>query len=91
MELLQLRYFYESAKNENFSKTASMFLVPTTSVSAAIKRLETELGCKLFDRTANRIRLNSNGQLLQQALCAHGDAHRAKRQMTGHLLVICVI
>lgn len=68
MELLQLRYFYESAKNENFSKTAAKFMVPTTSVSASIKRLEAELGCKLFDRTSNRIYLNTNGQLLQKTL-----------------------
>lgn len=69
MELLQLRYFYESAKNENFSKTASKFMVPTTSVSASIKRLESELNCQLFDRTSNRIYLNDKGQLLQKALC----------------------
>ena len=70
MELLQLRYFYESAKNENFSKTAAMFMVPTTSVSASIKRLEQELGCQLFDRTSNKIALNANGQLLQKTLCS---------------------
>lgn len=70
MELLQLRYFYESAKSENFTATANMFQVPTTSVSASVKRLEKELGCCLFDRTANRISLNSNGQLLQQTLCS---------------------
>ncbi len=69
MELLQLRYFFESAKNENFSKTAQMFMVPTTSVSASIRRLEEELGCKLFDRTANCIKLNKNGQELQRTLC----------------------
>lgn len=70
MELLQLRYFFESAKNENFSKTAQMFMVPTTSVSASIKRLEQELGCQLFDRSSNRIKLNAKGQLLQQTLCS---------------------
>ena len=68
MELLQLRYFYESAKNQNFSKTAALFAVPTTSVSASVKRLEQELGCQLFDRTSNRIYLNANGQRLQQTL-----------------------
>ncbi len=70
MELLQLRYFYESAKNENFSQTAKMFMVPTTSVSASIKRLEQELGCQLFDRTSNRIQLNAKGQQLYQTLCS---------------------
>ena len=43
MELLQLRYFFESAKTENFSKTAQKFQVPTTSVSASVKRLEKEM------------------------------------------------
>ncbi len=69
MELLQLRYFYESAQNESFAKTAEKHMVPTTSVSASIKRLEKELGCKLFDRAANRITLNQNGRRLQQSLC----------------------
>ena len=69
MEMLQLRYFYESAKTENFSHTAKKFQVPATSVSASVKRLEQELGCQLFDRVANRIRLNEHGRLLQQKLC----------------------
>ena len=47
MELLQLRYFYESAKHENFAKTAEKYMVPASSISASVKRLEDELGCKL--------------------------------------------
>ncbi len=70
MELLQLRYFFESAKTENFAETARKYQVPTTSVSASVKRLEAELGCRLFDRVANRIMLNGNGKRLQQSLCA---------------------
>ena len=69
MEILQLRYFFLSAKNENFSTTAKMFDVPTTAVSSSVRRLEEELGCKLFDRTHNRIILNAKGRRLQQALC----------------------
>ena len=68
MEMLQLRYFYESAKTESFAATAQHYMVPATSVSAAIKRLEKELGCALFDRTANRIRLNEQGKRLLQSL-----------------------
>ena len=68
MELLQLRYFYESAKTENFSHTATKYLVSPSSVSISIKKLENELGCELFDRDGNKIRLNSNGRLLQKAL-----------------------
>ena len=46
MEILQLRYFFLSAKNENFSTTAKMFDVPTTAVSSSVRRLEEELGCR---------------------------------------------
>ena len=69
MELLQLRYFYDSAAALSFARTAEKYMVPTSSVSAAVKRLEKELGCPLFDRTANRIRLNENGRRLQKSLC----------------------
>lgn len=69
MELLQLRYFFESAKHESFAKTAQAHMVPITSVSASVKRLEQELNCTLFDRQANRIVLNERGRLLQNSLC----------------------
>lgn len=69
MEILQLRYFFLSAKNENFSTTAKIFGVPTTAVSSSVRRLEEELGCKLFDRTHNRIILNAKGRRFQQGLC----------------------
>lgn len=70
MELLQLRYFLESAKNGNFAKTAEKHWVPASSVSASVKRLEQELGCRLFDRESNRIILNENGKKLQSTLGA---------------------
>ena len=70
MELLQLRYFFESAKNESFSQTAEKHWVPASSVSASIKRLEEELGCPLFERRSNRVVLNENGKRLQKSLLA---------------------
>lgn len=73
MDLLQLRYFFESAKNENFSQTAKKYMVPVTSVSASVKRLEKELGISLFDRKSNRITLNQNGKRLQKSLCVVFD------------------
>ena len=68
MEMLQLRYFYESALTESFSKTAEKYMVPSSSVSSSVRQLEKELGCKLFDRTSNRILLNNNGKKLMQTL-----------------------
>ena len=68
MEFLQLRYFYESANTGSLSRAAEKYRVPASSVSASIKRLEEELGCRLFDRSANRIALNENGKKLHQSL-----------------------
>lgn len=68
MELLQLRYFFDSARYLSISKTAEKYMVPSTSVSVSIKRLETELGCKLFDRLPNKIVLNENGKKMLEAL-----------------------
>ena len=68
MDLLQLRYFYDSAQSENFSKTAEKYMVPPSSVSAAVKRLENEIGVNLFERTSNRIELNTSGRILADAL-----------------------
>ncbi len=68
MDLLQLRYFYDSANYMSISKTAEKYNVPPTSVSASIRRLEDELGCKLFERTANRITLNHRGKVMRDSL-----------------------
>lgn len=62
MEMLQLRYFYESAMAESLSKTAKKYMVPVSSVSASVKRLEQELGVALFERTGNRVLLNEKGR-----------------------------
>lgn len=64
MEMLQLRYFYESAITESFAKTAQKYMVPASSVSASVKRLEQELGTELFARKGNRIELNESGRRL---------------------------
>ncbi len=62
MELLQLKYFADSARTENFSVVANKYLVPVSSVSSSVRKLERELGCNLFDRNKNRIKLNNNGK-----------------------------
>jgi len=62
MELLQLKYFCDAAKTQNFSQTAKKFMVPPSDISQTVKRLEKELGVALFSRHANRIVLNENGK-----------------------------
>ena len=62
MELLQLKYFCDSAKSLNFSKTARKYTVPPSNISQSVKRLEKELGFPLFARHANKIVLSENGE-----------------------------
>lgn len=84
MELLQLQYFFESAKTENFAKTAVKHFVPTSSVSGSVRRLEKELGCQLFDRSSNRLALNRNGKRLFQALqVAFDEIDSAVKDLSG--------
>ncbi len=61
MDLLQLTYFCHAAETQNFSKTAEAFYVPPSNVSQTVKRLEKELGTRLFHRQANKVTLNDAG------------------------------
>lgn len=86
MEILQLRYFFDSAVTENFAKTAEKYNVPTTSVSASVKRLENELGCRLFDRFSNKIMLNDNGRQLKKSLnVVFGELDKAVDNLSNTL------
>lgn len=68
MELLQLKYFCHAASTQNFARTAEAFHVPPSNISHCIKRLEDELQVSLFDRTANRARLNAQGRMFYEGI-----------------------
>lgn len=62
MELLQLRYFCEIAKQQSISKSAISLHVSQPSLSRSLASLEDELGVKLFERTGRTIQLNYYGK-----------------------------
>lgn len=64
MELLQLKYFQTVAYMEHISKAAKKLNIAQPSLSLMIKRLEDEMGTRLFDRTGRNIQLNDSGRLL---------------------------
>ena len=98
MELLQLKYFCDAAETENFSKTANKYFVPTSNISQAIKRLEKELGCELFEHKSNRISLNDEGKLFYNnvsealALLESARMRRSDRdeRIYGDIRLICM-
>lgn len=68
MELLQLRYFLEAAHYENLTRAAEDLHIAQPALSQSIRRLENELGVRLFDRKNHRITLNAQGRLLEKRL-----------------------
>ena len=82
MDLLQLRYFCYAAKVQSFAEAAKHFRVPPSGISQSVKRLESELGCPLFDRSSNRIRLNESGtQFYRKAEEALSILDNAKKSL----------
>ncbi len=82
MEILQIKYFMKAAAIGNIARTAAIFRVPPSSVSVAIKKLEEELGVKLFDRSANKIKLNTSGKALLSVFeNAEAEFKKATTQM----------
>jgi len=68
MNMRYLQFFCDAARTENLAKVAEQYHVPPATVSVAIKHLEEELGVRLFDRRANKIKLNTRGQALAAEL-----------------------
>ena len=61
MRIEQLEYFAEAAKYHSISIAADKLFVSHPAVSIAIKNLENELGCILFERSKNGLVLTKIG------------------------------
>lgn len=62
-----LRFFDSAARHLNLSLAAQELGVSHSAVSQQIRQLETWLGCKLFERHSEGVRLTAAGQDLQRA------------------------
>jgi len=61
MELNQLYYFRVAAETQNITEAAEKLHISQPTLSKVIKRLEADLGVKLFDRRPSRLELNPYG------------------------------
>jgi LysR family transcriptional regulator, transcriptional activator of the cysJI operon len=64
LENFRLKVFRTVAKHLNFRKAAEHLFLTQPAVTLQIKALENDLGVRLFDRTAGRISLTSQGAVL---------------------------
>lgn len=70
MELRHLRYFMAAAEEEHFGRASDRLHVTRPAVSQIIADLEEELGTKLFERLAHRVKLTAAGKALLPQLQA---------------------
>ena len=87
MELQQLKYFKAVAEIGKISEAAEALFISAPALSTSISRLEKELGVQLFDRTNNRIVLNTQGEIfLRHANQVFDTLESAKKELRESLL-----
>lgn len=64
MDIKQLRYFIAVYQNGSIAKAASKVYISQQGLSMALLRLETELSCRLLERTPNGMVLTPEGEYL---------------------------
>jgi len=66
MEIRVLRYFLEIAREENMTRAANNLHISQPSLSKEMKKLEDELGKKIFRRGSACMKLTDEGMLLRK-------------------------
>lgn len=95
MEMHQLRYVVAVARAGNFSRAAEQCHVAQPSLSQQVRKLEDELGERLFDRLKRTVRLTAHGEaflpravkILEEVDAARREASDARGLVRGTLTV----
>ena len=97
VHLVALRYFGETVRSGSMRQAAEQLHVAASAVNRQILKLEDQLQCKLFDRTAEGVRLTAAGEVLYHYILRfEHDLDRAISQIDdlrglrrGHVRIAC--
>lgn len=64
----QVKYFFDLTKTHNFTQTAHNFYTSQSNISKNIKKLEREVGTKLFKREYHKVNLTTEGKFFDQRM-----------------------
>lgn len=95
LELRDLRYFLAVAEELNFTRAAERLHLAQQALSAAVRKLEGDLGVQLFTRSTRHVALTPAGEalvdaarhVLESAADAVDEATRAGSGRTGRLII----
>lgn len=80
LHLRQLKAFLGVAEMSNFTKTAQKLHMSQAALSSAIRELENQLDCNLFERTTRHVELTEAGRQFQQT------AMRVVQELEGSIM-----
>jgi len=95
MQIHQLRYFCAVARTGSFTRAAQHEHLAQPSLSQQIRKLEDELGTRLFDRLGRTVRLTRMGEaflpraedILRQLASAKSEIHEMAGAEQGKLVI----
>ena len=93
MTLTELRYIVAVARERHFGRAAEACFVSQPTLSVAIKKLEDELDCKIFERGSSEVSVTPLGEeivrqaqsVIEQAAAIKEIAKRGKDPLAGPL------
>ncbi len=84
-ELRSLRYFLCVAEEKNMTRASERLRIAQPALSRQIARLESDLGLKVFNRTARGMELTEAGEILQRrAYAIMAQIAQAHHDVTAH-------